>query len=80
MFKTPGSKIKTLATFLNFVGIIFSFVYAIVQSIDSSKYLVGFLIFFGGGIASWQISLVLFDFGQLAEDVAVMVRRQSPAA
>ena len=78
MFKTPGAKIKTLATFLNFVGIILFFVFAIIRSIDTGKYIVGFLIFFGGGIGSWLISLVLFAFGQLVEDVAVLVRRESP--
>lgn len=82
MFTNIGSKIKGLATFVCWAGIVLSVIGGISTiSIGSRGYyggsgvLPGLIMIVIGSIASWLGSLVLYGFGQLVEDVSVLRSR-----
>ena len=76
MFEDIGAKIKGLATFLCWVGIITSIAYAIVlwsqNSYHNSTVGMGALVLFAGTIISWIGSWILYAFGQITEDIHAM--------
>lgn len=76
MFNNIGAKIKGMAKFFCWIGIIISFVAGIGQV--SFGYGYGGLVALGivtivvGSIASWLGSLVMYGFGQLVDDVSAL--------
>ena len=70
MFKNCANKIKTLASVLFWLGLIGSFIGAIVLWAEGTDELVGigFAVLFGGIFGSFSITLLMYGFGQLIEN------------
>ena len=85
MFDNIGGKIKGLAKFICWVGIIASVVLGIViisganigsgrhMYTDSSTIIVGVITIVAGSILSWVGSFVLYGFGELVENSSELV-------
>ena len=76
MFNNIGGKIKGLAQFIAWVGIILSFISGIDVISSYSNFVGGLLVIVIGSILSWIGSFVLYGFGQLIEnsdDMAEMI-------
>lgn len=79
MFKNIGSKIKNVAQFFTWVGIIISivvFLMLISKGSDESIGM-GFIILIIGCFGSWLSSLVLYGFGQLVENSDIIAQKSS---
>ena len=79
MFDNIGGKIKGLAKFVCWLGIILSFVFGfilITSATVGSGYLIvaGIVLIVGGSILSWIGSFVLYGFGELVENSSDLVR------
>ena len=70
MFDNIGSKIKTLAKVICWIGILISVISGIVviASTGSTGVPVGILVIVLGALLSWIGSFVLYGFGQLIEN------------
>ena len=80
MFNNVGRKIKGLAVFFAWVGIIVSliagigiFVYG--SQITDNIEILGIVLIIVGPIASWLSSLALYGFGQLIENSDIIAER-----
>ncbi len=74
MFDNIGSKIKTLAQVVVWIGIIASvFSGSIVMTIDDEYVLLGFAIAIIGSLVSVSSSFVLYGFGKLIENTDILV-------
>ena len=74
MFDNIGGKIKGLARFVCWAGIIISAIYALIlwtspagQGNSGSAFLTGLMILAIGGLASWVGSFFVYGFGELIE-------------
>lgn len=74
MFTNIGSKIKTLAKILAWIGIIVSIIIGIryvilgIENLQSEFVVLGFLCTLIGSLLSWISSFCLYGFGQLVEN------------
>ena len=74
MFDNIGSKIKTLAQVVCWIGIIASFLIGIILiSQDEDTALIGFLVLVLGSLFSWIGSFMTYGFGQLIENSDILV-------
>ncbi|MBQ4451790.1 MAG: hypothetical protein II912_05395 [Clostridia bacterium] len=81
MFNNVGSKCKTLAKVLCWIGIAFSIIWGIVMMAASAlrvqgsgsgiMVLYGLLVMILGSLASWLSSLSLYAIGEAAENSAI---------
>lgn len=71
MFENIGSKIKTLAKVLCWIGIIASVITAIVLWADELVG-IGFIVLVGGSLLSWIGSFFAYGFGELVSNVNMM--------
>lgn len=71
MFENVGSKIKVLAKFFCWVGIIFSLILGIVAMCTSDGYaglvFLGLFLIIIGSLGAWLGSLFTYGFGELIE-------------
>ena len=70
MFDNIGSKIKTVAATIAWLGIIGSVIIGIVMIAESL--LVGLLVIIVGSLSSWVSSFTLYGFGQLIENTDII--------
>ncbi len=79
MFKNIGSKIKNVAEFFTWIGIIVSIIVFLISiSMGSDESIaIGFIILIIGCLGSWLSSLVLYGFGQLVENSDVMAGKRT---
>ena len=74
MFDNIGSKIKTLARIVCWLGIIISVISGLAIMVSNEETIfVGTLIILLGSIGSWIGSFVLYGFGQLIENSDTLV-------
>ena len=66
MFKNIGGKIKGVAQFVTWLGIMASVVIFLILKNDNV--LLGFVLLIVGCVGSWLSSLCLYGFGQLIEN------------
>lgn len=78
MFKNVGGKIKGLAAFVTWLGIIASVVGGIFyMSLDfEDTFFLGLVIAVSGSIVAWISSFVLYGFGELVENSAIIAQKQ----
>lgn len=78
MFNNIGSKIKTVAQVVTWIGVIASVIGGMIMMV-SLESPIGLLIMIGGPLLSWVSSLTLYGFGQLIENTDILVgkRRES---
>lgn len=77
MFKNPGLLIKTLATTLFCLEVLFSFVYGFyyiitMYEINRIHIAIGILIIVLGFIGSWISSLFIYGFGELVHNSTIL--------
>ena len=82
MFDNIGGKIKGLAAFWTWFGIIVSvivgFVFIFINDLDGvTGFLIGFLIVLLGSLASWLSSLLLYGFGELINNTSIIAESTS---
>lgn len=88
MFNNIGGKIKGLAKFMCWVGIIICVIlgFLIISSSYSGYYyyysrqgmiVIGVLIMVGGSIISWLSSLLIYGFGELVENTSIIRRKMN---
>lgn len=76
MFENIGSKIKTAAKVVCWIGIIASIITGIVLiAQDSDTAFIGFLVMILGSIGSWVGSFITYGFGQLVENSDILVKQ-----
>lgn len=74
MFSNIGSKIKTLAQVITWIGIIGSVILGLVlMTTDEELISAGLMIALLGSLISWVSSFVLYGFGQLIENTDKLV-------
>ena len=75
MFSNIGGKIKALAQFCTWAGIIASVLTgAMILQNPRGNYVVGVAIIVFGSLISWISSFVLYGFGQLVQNSDAMVK------
>lgn len=78
MFNNIGSKIKGLASVICFGGIILCIIIGIVvAALDEDLILAGFAIMILGALLSWVSSFVLYGFGELVENSAIIAGKET---
>lgn len=78
MFDNIGSKIKTLAQVVCWLGIIASFLVGIILIVqDEDTALIGFLVLVLGSLFSWIGSFMTYGFGQLIENSDILVAEKN---
>ena len=78
MFDNIGKKIKTLASVITWIGIVCSIITGIILMFTSEKYiLLGFLTAIVGSVASWIGSFLLYGFGELVENSAIIAKKSN---
>lgn len=76
MFENIGSKIKTVAEVVCFIGIIGSIITGIVlMALDEYTFFLGLVVAIGGSLTSWIGSFMTYGFGQLVENSDILVRQ-----
>ncbi len=76
MFKNIGGKIKTLASVIAWLGIISSVIGGFgYMTIDEDFIFGGIIIVVAGSITSWIGSFVLYGFGELVENSAIIAQK-----
>lgn len=78
MFTNIGGKIKTLTKVVCWIGIVASAIGGVVCMFDD-EVLAGLAMIVGGALASWVGSFVLYAFGELVENVAVIAEMRVKA-
>lgn len=78
MFTNIGGKIKTLTKVVCWIGIAASVIGGVVFMFDD-EVLAGLAMIVGGVLASWVGSFILYAFGELVENVAVIAEMQVKA-
>ncbi len=78
MFNNIGSKIKGLASVICFGGIVLCIIIGIVvAALDEDLILAGFAIMILGALLSWVSSFVLYGFGELVENSAIIAGKET---
>jgi hypothetical protein len=84
MYNNIGKKIKGLAVFFAWLGMIGSIIYGIIITIQGVNYGsdamagLGLLLMVAGSVISWLSSWVLYGFGELIENTAkIAAQRQT---
>lgn len=82
MFKDPGSKIKTFAVIIFWVGVVISVISTMVMFANAGDLYVGeMFVFFGfvnlvlGPIASYIIGLLIYGFGECVDKASSIERK-----
>lgn len=76
MFENIGSKIKTVAKVVCWIGIIASVISGIVLiAQDEDTAFLGFLVIVLGCVGSWVGSFITYGFGQLVENSDILVKQ-----
>lgn len=76
MFENIGSKIKALASVACAVGIAVSIIGGIIVMCTVEELIgIGFVVMIGGSLLSWLSSFVLYGFGELVENSAIVARK-----
>lgn len=76
MFDNIGSKIKTLAQVICWIGIIASIIIGFVLMVqDEDTAFVGILTMILGSLGSWIGSFMTYGFGQLIENSDILVKQ-----
>ena len=80
MFDNIGGKIKGVAKFITWLGIIASVIsFLIIVSIGENELIgLGFILLVVGCIGSWLSSLMLYGFGQLIENTEIIAEKYIP--
>lgn len=78
MFTNIGGKIKTLTGVVCWIGIVASVLLG-VAGLFNGEVLAGLAMIVGGVLASWVGSFILYAFGELVENVAVIAEMQVKA-
>ena len=77
MFNNIGKKIKSLAVFVTWIGIIASIVSGMaIMTGGGEMIIIGIILIIVGGIASWVSSFLLYGFGELIEKICLIDERQ----
>ena len=78
MFKNVGGKIKGLAAFVTWLGIIAAVIGGIFyMTIDfEDTFFLGLVIAVSGSVVAWISSFVLYGFGELVENSAIIAQKQ----
>lgn len=77
VFKNIGGKIKVLASVVAWLGIIGSVIGGIsYMTIDEDFVFLGIIIAVVGSVGSWISSFVLYGFGELVENSAIIAQKQ----
>lgn len=78
MFDNIGGKIKKLASFIAWLGIIISIIIGIAfMATDEELFLVGLIIAIIGGVSSWVGSFLLYGFGELVENSSIIAQKRN---
>lgn len=76
MFDNIGSKIKTVAKVVCWIGIIASIISGIVLiAQDEDTAFLGFMVMVLGSLSSWVGSFLTYGFGQLIENSDILVKQ-----
>lgn len=76
MFDNIGSKIKTLAQVICWIGIIASIIIGFVLMVqDEDTVFIGILTMILGSLGSWTGSFITYGFGQLIENSDILVKQ-----
>ncbi len=76
MFDNIGSKIKTLAQVVCWIGIIASFIIGLIlMGQDDGAVFIGLLVLIFGSLFSWIGSFITYGFGQLIENSDILVKQ-----
>lgn len=82
MYKNIGVKIKSLAATLAVIGIILSWLAALITvfaaSGDCGAIVIAILEGIVGSLVSWMSSFFMYGFGQLIDNTDILVERFSP--
>lgn len=74
MFNNIGGKIKSLASFVCWLGIIATVIGGIILMLtDEDLILIGLLVMIAGSIGSWVGSFLLYGFGQLVHNSDILI-------
>ena len=76
MFDSIGKKIKSLAKIISYVGIILSIYFGVNLLLHDRKDLGIFVLVFGS-LASWLNSFVLYGFGELVDNSAIIAGKKT---
>ncbi len=76
MFDNIGGKIKGVAQFITWVGIILTIILFFILTISGEDELIAlsFIILIVGCVGSWLSSIIMYGFGQLIENSDILVR------
>ena len=78
MFDNIGGKIKTLASVIVWLGIIGSVIIGIILMATAEElFFVGIIIAIVGSISSWIGSFLLYGFGELVENSAIIAQKSN---
>ena len=70
MYEHIGRKIKSVAEWMNVLGVFASVLLGmVIIGYNENNFLLGLLVMGGGAIVSWLSTLLLCGFGQLVEDM-----------
>lgn len=78
MFDNVGSKIKTVAKVVCWIGIIASVIVGFIMLVqDEDTALAGILTMIFGSLGSWVGSFITYGFGQLVENSDILVKQSN---
>jgi len=78
MFDNIGSKIKTVAKVVCWIGIIASVIVGFIMLVqDEDTALAGILTMIFGSLGSWVGSFITYGFGQLVENSDILVKQSN---
>ena len=76
MFDNIGGKIKTLASVITWLGIVGSVIIGIILMATAEELIfAGIIIAIVGSISSWIGSFLLYGFGELVENSAIIAQK-----
>jgi len=77
MFDNVGGKIKIAAKVVAWIGIIFCVIYGFVLLVSvEGMALAGLLVMILGSLGSWLSSLLVYGFGELIENSAIIAHKK----
>ncbi len=80
MFNNVGGKIKAIAKVVAWIGIVICVIYGFVLLVSvEDMALVGLIVMTVGSLLSWVSSLVLYGFGELIDNSAVIANKKESA-
>ena len=74
MFNNVGEKLKNLAAFFTWVGIVFSVILGIV--VIKLSVIIGLLVMVAGSLLSWIASLGMYAFGELVDNTSIIAGKK----